>query len=434
MTNPLKRIFHPFLASTLLVAACLLCISNAQSALPPGTVLQFDDGVPNDSSDSNIGPPEGSFFVLGVSPETGIFSLLERGPDGGIVLGRNQPAGESHGGLPNSAISDERPGVDEPWPFIGNTGMHFTDNGGIVDNGDGTLEFSNRWFITWNGIPAIDLGGCETGVTCLGNVVDTGKATLTCLDANENPIECRHGTQFEVDYDAHVPDGDSSGFGGVPYSLHLEGTIVIPSTTLLHGRGRLRAGATAAALGSLDGRLTDTLLDSLVSLDTGVRQRCVGGCFDFEIEGLTAGESARIVLPLSVAIPKNAVYRKFNNGEWATFNLTTGDTLASAPRNGNRCPEPDSPAYTPALTAGDFCVLLTIADGGPNDTNLLDTIVGDPGGVGITSDGSSGGGSGCTASKQQLRPWQAGHFVLLGMFLIGLQLRRTKRNIKKFAA
>lgn len=114
------------------------------------------------------------------------------------------------------ATTTEVPGIDEPWAFFGNTGMHFT-NSAVTDlTGAGAtrnLDMSG-WRVTWNGIPSINMGGGATG-------------TLVCeTDA------CADGDTYTLDYSAVVPVGDPSGFGGVSYQLHLEGTISIPATVV----------------------------------------------------------------------------------------------------------------------------------------------------------------------------------------------------------
>lgn len=116
---------------------------------------------------------------------------------------------------------------------------------------------------------------------------------------------------------------------------------------------------------------------------------CVGGCFDFELAGVTAGSSVQIVIPLSAAIPQNPVYRKFNptTSRWSGFELDSANNISSAPALSSgptTCPAPGDTAYTSGLTVGDYCIQLTIQDNGPNDTDSADGTIADPGGIAST--------------------------------------------------
>lgn len=123
-----------------------------------------------------------------------------------------------------------------------------------------------------------------------------------------------------------------------------------------------------------------------------------GGYFDFmAIELPEIGQSVNVVIPQRVAIPENAIYRKFD-GVWFTFVEDANNAVMSAPGAQGACPPPQSSEYRAGLNAGDWCVQLTIEDGGPNDADgLANGAVEDPGGVGnlqsasISSSGSGGG-------------------------------------------
>ena len=109
------------------------------------------------------------------------------------------------------------------------------------------------------------------------------------------------------------------------------------------------------------------------------------GIFDFEANGFEPGSVVHVVLPQLAAIPADAVYRKFNSASgWGAFNTAGSDAVASAPGSLGVCPAPGNAAYAAGLAEGDFCVQLTLTDGGPNDADgeanghLLD-----PGGVAV---------------------------------------------------
>src|SRR5690554_7630834 len=105
------------------------------------------------------------------------------------------------------------------------------------------------------------------------------------------------------------------------------------------------------------------------------------GIFDFVIGDLPiAGESASVVIPQQAPIPANAVYRKFQNGEWMDFIENGDNALHSAPGNPGYCPPPGDESWTPGLVEGYLCVQLTIQDGGPNDADgLANSAIADPG-------------------------------------------------------
>lgn len=109
------------------------------------------------------------------------------------------------------------------------------------------------------------------------------------------------------------------------------------------------------------------------------------GIFDFEVSGSDTSQSVRIVLPQLAAIPENAVYRKyFADMGWAYFIEDAKNSIASAPGSFGVCPSPGDTSFVPGLSAGHFCVQLTIEDGGPNDTDgQANGIVKDPGGVAV---------------------------------------------------
>ncbi|MFZ5755618.1 MAG: tandem-95 repeat protein [Pseudomonadota bacterium] len=130
----------------------------------------------------------------------------------------------------------------------------------------------------------------------------------------------------------------------------------------------------------------------------------VGALYDFLITGLgEADRVANVVLPLPIALPPDAAWRKYINGGWFSFAGTDTDALASAAAVDGQCPPPESGAWSPGLTAGHTCVRLTLSDGGPNDADgVINGVIRDPGGPAVPRDVSDpvapeaeeGGGSG----------------------------------------
>ncbi len=161
--------------------------------------------------------------------------------------------------------------------------------------------------------------------------------------------------------------------------------------------------------------------------DDLIKRIGVGGFFDFEVNGLTVGETVNVVIPLTEAIPTNATYRKYDsvNG-WALFELDDGEVYASAPSTSDGiCPAPGSSAYVHGLHAGDNCVQLTLTDGGINDAdNAANGSIKDPGGIAQIESGVDATlrGNGCSmtanANARDHAEWLlvAGFIALLGWF------------------
>jgi len=180
-----------------------------------------------------IGMAAGSYFTMGgAAPVNGV---MLSGFDG-ILLGQNQAAGTaSHGGAP---LSDDTGAVTAGWSYFGQSGHEFTVNNGVTVQSEtantAVLDFSN-WRVTWNGIPEVNMGGSPAhGDTSSANMSCWGDSLFSTAQA------CNNGSFYTLDYAATVPPGDPSGFGGVPYALHLEGSISavpVPAAVWLFASG-----------------------------------------------------------------------------------------------------------------------------------------------------------------------------------------------------
>lgn len=155
---------------------------------------------------------DGSAWYCECAPYFFVENPIQAGPDGGIILGIIQTASGSHTNEPDGT---ESPGIDNPWTFFGNTGMHLTTSPVTTLSSSAnviSLDFSG-WGLTWNGHSFISLGqGAWTGY-------QDGVATVTCA------VDCSNGDNYQLDYTATIPSQDPSGFGGVRYRLELHGTI-----------------------------------------------------------------------------------------------------------------------------------------------------------------------------------------------------------------
>jgi hypothetical protein len=146
----------------------------------------------------------------------------------------------------------------------------------------------------------------------------------------------------------------------------------------------LRKGKTLAGGETGGVQLTDNDLAASIGSDNEARN--IGGFFDFIASGLPEkGQQTQVVLPQRQPIPAGAVYRKYSDTiGWSVFVEDANNQLQTAPGELGYCPPPASTQWTPRLTAGHWCVQLTLNDGGPNDNDGIanGTIV-DPGGVAV---------------------------------------------------
>jgi hypothetical protein len=92
-----------------------------------------------------------------------------------------------------------------------------------------------------------------------------------------------------------------------------------------------------------------------------------------------------VVLPVPNGIPANAIYRKFESTKgWFTFEADDDNYVSSSAGTATSCPSAGSELYAKGLTQGDFCIQLTIKDGGANDADgSVNGIVDDPGGIAV---------------------------------------------------
>ena len=232
------------LSSAMAIALGTATLS-AQADLSTSAVLEFDAGAIGVVSCVLGTPPPCTNTLFNQTGITGSYFSMDADGSGsvtdaektlismknGIHMGSVQLAGGSHTGAPTGGEADN---IDNAWNFFSNTGMHQSLTP-ITETapGSGQLDFSG-WGVAWAGIPNIPMGGDGANFTS-----DTGLATITCSTAS-----CSESSTFVLDYAAHVPLGDPSMFGGVPYALHLEGhvgsaAIPVPAAVWLFGSGLL---------------------------------------------------------------------------------------------------------------------------------------------------------------------------------------------------
>jgi len=171
---------------------CMGMTATVEAALVSTAVLNFDSPV----YDANGLVIAGSSFGVDFTGD-GIVDITERTgltANDGLILGVTQPG------------SPATPGIDQPWQFFGNPGIHLTTSPVTIlsDDGAGNVELDfSGWAVNWNGLD-IGLGGAAWGTNA------DGVAELSCQ------TDCSTGDSFSLFYTATVTEGP---FTGVRYRL-----------------------------------------------------------------------------------------------------------------------------------------------------------------------------------------------------------------------
>ncbi len=285
-----------------------------------------------------------------------------------------------------------------------------------------------------------------TTITGLGAVIQTMPVTviapsLTATDTDGDGLNDNDASEGFADNDGDGipnyldPTNDSAALVAVDSNDASKGSMSVST-------GTLRLGATAKnksitsmqASGTVSG--TAVTISDIGTTDTAVSSNCTGGCFDFEVSGLTKGASTQVVIPLTAALPDYPVYRKFStaNTSWRNFLYDNDNYLSSAAALSTgpiTCPAAGSSSYTKGLTPGNFCLQLTMNDGGANDADgFANGVLADPGGISTSSEEIMAANvpSGCSLSTVPVDPSQRADWWLVAGFFAALGWLRAIRR------
>ena len=241
----------------------------------------------------------------------------------------------------------------------------------------------------------------ETGIT----VAETQIRVVSTLPVLSDSIDSDgDGTD-----DATEGLGDSDNDGIADYLDAINARNILPAKAGDPARYMLETepgfsiylGKTSFSANSQDAIISQSDVDNYGKTDgensTTDSLENIGGIFDFIITDLTQhGQSVSIVLPQLSQIPTDPVYRKLMpDTGWGTFILDANNSVMSAAGSQGVCPPPGDSVFSPGLTAGHWCVQLTIEDGGPNDADhKTNSAIYDPGGVATSKAATTSSSSG----------------------------------------
>lgn len=269
--------------------------------------------------------------------------------------------------------------------------------------------------------------------------------TMTYINSNTDPVTKGRSKIILSVIDSATADMSDDNNNGIPNylddtSLTSSQLMTVAGNSVSHiiqtSNGHLKLGTVAFCANKAAGITLPDIENygglncstSLNSADNQIKAVGIGGYFDFEVHGLTAGERIDVILPLTEAIPTSATYRKYNTlSGWTIFDATGTDTIASSNSLDNGiCPSPESDAYKSGLTAGDKCVRLSITDGGPNDADSsANGVIVDPGAISEIQSGTEAElSSGCSLSRNNRKISEHYEWLLLIAFVGFLGLKR----------
>jgi hypothetical protein len=251
----------------------------------------------------------------------------------------------------------------------------------------------------------------DTVTSAGASVTDSGIGSLSSADSATIKILATAPVLADIDTDGDGVVDSAEGYGdsdndGIPdYLDNIVETYLAPvgdsgqvvqsvvGTSIVLGDTALADGNNEVGIDESDVGTSDADYNYL------------GGLVDFEVSGAQVGASYNVVLPLSTAVPENAVLRKFidANVGWQAFVENATNAISSATAVSSTCPEPGSANYAAGLVVGATCLQLLIEDGGANDADgAADGTVTDPSGIASLYFGPPSGDSTITISVSEI--------------------------------
>jgi hypothetical protein len=236
MNNDILTKFPLSLAT--LVAAMVFPLTASATRLPDGTLLTLNPGVVTNNSCIS-----GSCFSMEIVEGFPVWTALESGTDGGILLGKNQLGGGQEVGLDSmtNAASGEITkafnffssyGTFATAPLTGtlagvvtsNASLNSFDSASCSGLACNTVSQLGTWNVAWGGmaVPMGSAGGCLSP-KCTPDQLNGIFVTNWTVNPDKT---------YVLDYSQVVPDGHPSGFGNQLFTLHLSGTLTTPGTVV----------------------------------------------------------------------------------------------------------------------------------------------------------------------------------------------------------
>ena len=214
-----------------LATAIVIPLTASAARLPNGTLLTVNPGVVTATTCVSA-----SCFSMEIVPGFTVWTALEAGTDGGIILGKNQVSGGQEIGQ-NSETNTTSGELTKAFAFFANYGsfgtapmtgtlagvitsdasLNFFDSASCSGAACKTLTQLGTWNVAWGGMvaPMGSTGGCLSS-QCTADQLNG----IFISNWTVNP-----DNTYSLEYNQVVPDGHPSGFGNQPFTLRLAGTV-----------------------------------------------------------------------------------------------------------------------------------------------------------------------------------------------------------------
>lgn len=319
------------------------------------------EGVDADMYDINSGIKKSYRLAIverNVAPEVTL-----RAMQNGVTTTYITPGGGSVVIVASAVDDNPNDTVTLDWSF---TSSH------LIDNDDVSTRFTFDPLVLQEGLHRIQLLATD-----IAGATDSVVLNLVLIDALPE-LDDTYDTDGDGEGDWSEGAGDSDQDGIPNYLDNITLPNVVPQIVdnaqafLIECEPGIdcRLGKFALLAESDGVSINLSEIDALDVIVADEHLLVVGGVVDFEGHELAAqGQQLRVVIPQTVAIPDNGVYRKFQDGEWRDFRENDNNLIQSSAGRLGFCPPPGDVVWEDGLVPGYFCVQLTIEDGGANDAD-----------------------------------------------------------------
>ncbi len=335
-------------------------LDNCPGAANPGQQDTDNDGLGDDCDNDPLGAGQLNTYI--------VFSVIQNSRPGQIVF-----KDEGNVSISADLSSSSAGSISHDWSQTDNrlqaSLVSMLGNTLVIDP---TGLFPASYLID----VSIDNNGSRSRNTMLLNVFADSIPTLQPTDDTDGDGDNDVSEGFSDSDNDGIPDYlDNNTLPGNQLSRHtqLAGSPVLTT----HSNYQLRAGHTAIASARFAPAITENDLlqygnnGNPVTSAYDNNYTAISPVFDISVSTPTeSGKTTQVVIPLASGVRNNSTLRVFSITDgWQDFTLDTDNSIASTSSISGNCPDSNSNLYIDGLTPYSDCLLITVNDGGANDSD-----------------------------------------------------------------